>query len=411
MKVKEIKNFLEKEDFKILKDTLISYTFPWYLNKVVDLKDHQNQLTHLFYKDLNINSSFYNLVLPIVNKIKPISIVRIKANLLFKTDKIIEHGFHTDVKDTKNFIHTGILYINTNNGYTKFKKDNLKISSEENKFVCFNSSDLHTGSTCTDEEVRILVAGGDGSIMWAFNEIFAHGIDVEKVSVGVLPFGTGNDFSRVTGWGGGLTGPLIGQNLSKLKIIVDKYVKATVHKFDLWNVEIEVFSDGRVQQIKKGKKVPIDLNHTHPISGNCILKKLCGNYFSIGVESRVGLGFDKRRTPSVTRNKLIYAREGFKKMTVTKTILNNDLIESCHIPANPMPDADDSWQHTHTGYQTTEILQEGVMIFVNEIAEIVHGTINNFSGAANKNIGDAFLIFWKLPTQDVRTFQNNKING
>jgi hypothetical protein len=157
MKVKEIKNFLEKEDFEILKNTLISYTFPWYLNKVVDLKDPQNQFTHLFYNDLNINSNFYNLVLPIVNKIKPISIVRIKANLLFKTEKIIEHGFHTDVKDPKKFIHTGILYINTNNGYTKFKKDNFKISSEENKFVCFNSSDLHTGSTCTDEEVRIVI--------------------------------------------------------------------------------------------------------------------------------------------------------------------------------------------------------------------------------------------------------------
>ena len=51
----------------------------------------------------------------------------------------------------------------------------------------------------------------------------------------------------------------------------------------------------------------------------------------------------------------------------------------------------------------TEVLQEGVMVFVNEIAEIVHGTINEYSGAANKNIGDAFLLVWKFPEDEVET--------
>ena len=44
----------------------------------------------------------------------------------------------------------------------------------------------------------------------------------------------------------------------------------------------------------------------------------------------------------------------------------------------------------------TEELQEGVMLFVNEIGEIVHGLVDKYSGAANKNIGDAFLIVWKF---------------
>jgi len=43
----------------------------------------------------------------------------------------------------------------------------------------------------------------------------------------------------------------------------------------------------------------------------------------------------------------------------------------------------------------TEVLQQGVMVFVNEIAEIVHGTVDSFAGQANKNIGDAFLLVWK----------------
>ena len=41
---------------------------------------------------------------------------------------------------------------------------------------------------------------------------------------------------------------------------------------------------------------------------------------------------------------------------------------------------------------TTEELQEGVMMFVNEIAQVVHGIVDKYFGSANKNIGDAFLL-------------------
>jgi class 3 adenylate cyclase len=44
-----------------------------------------------------------------------------------------------------------------------------------------------------------------------------------------------------------------------------------------------------------------------------------------------------------------------------------------------------------------EALQERTMVFVNEIADIIHSSVDLFGGAANKNIGDAFLIVWKLP--------------
>lgn len=48
----------------------------------------------------------------------------------------------------------------------------------------------------------------------------------------------------------------------------------------------------------------------------------------------------------------------------------------------------------------TEVLEEGVMLFVNEIGDIVHNTVARYSGAANKNVGDAFLLVWKLDKQD-----------
>lgn len=44
-----------------------------------------------------------------------------------------------------------------------------------------------------------------------------------------------------------------------------------------------------------------------------------------------------------------------------------------------------------------EVLQEEVMEYVNTIAHIVHRSVAMHGGAANKNIGDAFLLVWKLP--------------
>ncbi len=57
---------------------------------------------------------------------------------------------------------------------------------------------------------------------------------------------------------------------------------------------------------------------------------------------------------------------------------------------------------------TTEILQEKVMVFVNEIAEIVHENISEYGGSANKNIGDAFLLVWKFDDKFTYTSKKTK---
>lgn len=48
----------------------------------------------------------------------------------------------------------------------------------------------------------------------------------------------------------------------------------------------------------------------------------------------------------------------------------------------------------------TEVLQSKVMTFVNQIAEIVHGVVVEFLGAANKNHGDTFLLVWRASSDD-----------
>ncbi len=53
------------------------------------------------------------------------------------------------------------------------------------------------------------------------------------------------------------------------------------------------------------------------------------NYFSLGVESRVGLNFEKRRTNHYLTNKCCYGWEGVKKMfcCCTSTTKMNQVIE------------------------------------------------------------------------------------
>ena len=44
----------------------------------------------------------------------------------------------------------------------------------------------------------------------------------------------------------------------------------------------------------------------------------------------------------------------------------------------------------------TECLQQDIMVFVNQIGDILHTDVHHSGGFPNKNIGDAFLFVWKL---------------
>ena len=57
--------------------------------------------------------------------------------------------------------------------------------------------------------------------------------------------------------------------------------------------------------------------------------------------------------------------------------------------------------------QLTEILQEDIIVFVNTIAEMVHLIVDDHYGAANKNLGDAFLFTWKLKDDGYKYLQDS----
>ena len=149
------KNFLSKKEFKKIKSTMMGPYFPWYFFNGVNLtNDGFYQFSFLFLdeKGINCEPSFMDLIHPILSRLKYKKLRAVKANLLTRTPKTIEHGMHTDQPAGT----TCIFYINKCNGYTKFK-NGKKIKSEENKLLKFNSHLEHTGSSCTDEIRRVVI--------------------------------------------------------------------------------------------------------------------------------------------------------------------------------------------------------------------------------------------------------------
>jgi hypothetical protein len=152
--IKIIKDCLSKEDFTKIKNILFSDYFSWYLNVGVNNPaDNYTQFTHVFFNNYIQNSNLLDNLKPIINVLNPLALIRVKANLLTKTNEIIKHGFHID----QNFkCTTAIFYVNNNNGYTEFESGE-KVYSEENKLVIFDTFLKHTGTTCTDKNERIII--------------------------------------------------------------------------------------------------------------------------------------------------------------------------------------------------------------------------------------------------------------
>ncbi|KAG5311936.1 DGKE kinase, partial [Pseudoatta argentina] len=114
----------------------------------------------------------------------------------------------------------------------------------------------------------ILVAGGDGTVAWLLNTI--NKLELEPVpSVAIIPLGTGNDLSRVLGWGK--------QHDSHLDPteLLQKIQAAEKVKLDRWSVTIK------------------------PLSGlgfrGSYRNLFMYNYISVGVDAQVTLNFHRTR--------------------------------------------------------------------------------------------------------------------
>tara|TARA_B100001996_G_C18635011_1_gene583340 strand:+ start:45 stop:551 length:507 start_codon:yes stop_codon:yes gene_type:complete len=155
------KDFLPREQFDFMVAKIVD-DVPWWIGKIhYDTPENRfknMQMVHYFYEHHTPNKQTVELIYPILEKVQPCAVIKIKANLVMATDTIVEHGLHRDVEGAEhlNDLKTSILYLNDNDGYTKFE-DGTKHQSVANTMVTFPNSLLHTGSTCTNEHCRLVL--------------------------------------------------------------------------------------------------------------------------------------------------------------------------------------------------------------------------------------------------------------
>ena len=172
MKIEVIDNFLSPTEHKKIHDLLLKDgILNWKYNEVkVNMEqmggENDYQFTHLFYTfhsltgtARHITSKQIDILVPLVNKIRFVSLHRIKANLEPIKPERTYSEFHYDVQmDGKplSAMTTGIYYVNTNDGYTEFETGD-KVKSVANRFVKFPSDIKHRGVSQVDTKVRCVL--------------------------------------------------------------------------------------------------------------------------------------------------------------------------------------------------------------------------------------------------------------
>ena len=165
--MKVIDRFLAPYEHDLLTKLLReSHDFPWFWRDSILLENYDEgdsfrcnrldnyQLVHWFYKDGAPRSDHFDNIVPILNKLKIGSLIKVKGNLNTCTPEVVEHGFHFDQdwKHTK----TCVYYVNDTDGYTLFE-DGTRVEGKANRAVIFDGKTAHSGTTCSDQKRRIVI--------------------------------------------------------------------------------------------------------------------------------------------------------------------------------------------------------------------------------------------------------------
>ena len=143
---------------------ILSDYFPWYWNDGVvrghgDVNNSKSyQFTHRIFDltDRGILSDDYSVCDTLQQRLAVRKLDRIKMNLTPRTFFHRKGGMHIDLIGQSSPQKTAVFYVNTNNGWTEFKKGG-KVKSVANRMVIFDSKLYHEGYSCTDQKRRVVM--------------------------------------------------------------------------------------------------------------------------------------------------------------------------------------------------------------------------------------------------------------
>eukprot|EP00050_Salpingoeca_kvevrii_P011830 m.18227 g.18227 ORF g.18227 m.18227 type:complete len:971 (-) comp3654_c0_seq1:216-3128(-) len=184
-----------------------------------------------------------------------------------------------------------LVFVNAKSGGGQGKELWARLSSMLNPHQVFDVTKLGPlVGICAFRNVknfRVLVAGGDGTIGWVLNCLndVRDKLAFADPHVCPLPVGTGNDLSRVLGWGPGYAGEKL------LPILLDSII-ARPMAFDRWDV------------------------HCESVDGDADKLMAMNNYFGLGIDAQIALDFHLGREAkphkysSRAKNKTQYVMKG-----------------------------------------------------------------------------------------------------
>jgi hypothetical protein len=155
-----IDDFLDREAFLRLRSALEAPAFPWSQSRILSTQasgQQNRQLVHGFFLDRRgvlYRSPAFPLVQPVVARLGPAKLIKVKANLTGRQESHVEYGLHVDTR--RPGAMTAILYLNTNDGYTVFE-DGEQVASVANRAIVFDAARRHTGASCTDVPSRLVL--------------------------------------------------------------------------------------------------------------------------------------------------------------------------------------------------------------------------------------------------------------
>eukprot|EP00249_Psilotum_nudum_P016816 c25996_g1_i1 orf=364-2484(-) len=177
------------------------------------------------------------------------------------------------------------------------------------------------GDTCAGDirkRLRVLVAGGDGTVGWVLGVLTDLHLDHNRPAppLGIIPLGTGNDLARSFGWGGSLPRA----SRSAVKRYLFKATGNEIKLLDSWQVLVKALPNLSIDfphSLQSQLHAPIPsqgggTGDSKSVATN-LFKGVFYNYFSIGMDAQVAYGFHhlRNKAPYLARgpiaNKLIYS--------------------------------------------------------------------------------------------------------